>query len=264
MSKVIKAPIWKEDVHVIDVPSSKKTSQTEVPENSAFDAEAQERMLEEIAEKEQQVSRMLQEARVSCDIMRQEAQKEHDRLIADAQEEIERLRNQARDAGHQEGFDVGKKEGREQALREMQEAIKDANEKAMHTLKTAKEATVDYMVQAEQDVAEIVMHVAEKIIPQHFIDVPQVVLPVVKQALMKVKDQKEINIHVSPEGYELVLMARDEFRSLLPGGNAAIEIVSDESLQAGDCLIETPNGGVDARLSTQIELIKKAVQEVLT
>ena len=81
---------------------------------------------------------------------------------------------------------------------------------------------------------------------------------------MKVKDQKEINIHVSPEGYELVLMARDEFRSLLPGGNAAIEIVSDESLQAGDCLIETPNGGVDARLSTQLELIKKAVQEVLT
>lgn len=264
MSKVIKAPIWKEDVHVIDAPSPKRKSPEERSEDAGLDAEAQAHMLEEIAAKEQKANQMLQDAKVSCDIMRQEAQNECDKLMADAQEELENLKNQAREAGHQEGFEAGEKEGKEQALQEMQEAIKDANEKAMHTLKTAKEATADYMVRAEQDVAEIVIHVAEKIIPQHFIDVPQVILPVVKQALMKVKDQKEINIHVSPESYELVLMARDEFRSLLPGGNAAIEIVSDESLQAGDCLIETPNGGVDARLSTQIELIKKAVQEVLT
>ena len=262
MSKVIKAPVWKEDVHVIRAPSS-PGSPGEKAEETGLDAEAGMRMMAEIAEKEKKADQMLQDAKVSCDIMLQEAQSERDKLLSEARKEVEDLRSQAREAGHQEGFEEGKREGKEAALQEMKDAINEANEKAMHILQTAKEATADYMVQAEHDVAEIVMHVAEKIIPQHFIDVPQVVLPVVKQALMKVKDQKEIFIHVPPESYELVLMARDEFRSMLTGGNATIEVVSDESLHQGDCLLETPNGAVDARLSTQMELIRKAVQDIL-
>lgn len=262
MSKVIKAPVWKEDVHVIRAPSS-TGSHGEKAEEPGLDAEAGMRMMAEIAEKEKKADQMLQDAKVSCDIMLQEAQSERDKILSEARKEVEDLRSQAREAGHQEGFEEGKREGKEAALQEMKDAINEANEKAMHILKTAKEATADYMVQAEHDVAEIVMHVAEKIIPQHFIDVPQVVLPVVKQALMKVKDQKEIFIHVPPESYELVLMARDEFRSMLTGGNATIEVVSDESLHQGDCLLETPNGAVDARLSTQMELIRKAVQDIL-
>ena len=45
-------------------------------------------------------------------------------------------------------------------------------------------------------------------------------------------------------------------------GNASLEVLSDESLQPGDCILETPNGNVDARFATQLELIKKAVQDV--
>ena len=44
---------------------------------------------------------------------------------------------------------------------------------------------------------------------------------------------------------------------------STIEIKSDESMQPGDCLLETPDGSVDARLATQIELIKQAVQGVM-
>lgn len=262
MSKVIKAPIWKEDVHLIqNTPSGNIPAEAE--DAPSFDVEAQERMLAEIAAKEEQVSQMLEDARASCDRMREDARQEREKLLADAREEIASLREQAKEAGHREGFGEGQAEGREQALQEMKDAIRDANEKAMHTLQTAKDATDDYVKQAEHDIADVVMQVVEKILPQHFIDVPQVILPAVRQALLKVRDQKQIDIHVSPECYEFVLMARDEFRSMLTGGNAAIEVISDESLQAGDCLIETPNGAVDARLATQLELIKQAVQEIL-
>lgn len=264
MSKVIKAPIWQENVHVIESPNARKNDEKPVvAAEPSLDLEAQERMLDEIIAREERASRMLQEARVSCDIMRQEAQNEHDRLIAEANSKIDEIKKQAEEAGHEEGFEAGREEGKKQALREMQDAIQEANEKAMRTLQTAREATDDYLKQAEHDVAEVVMHVVEKVLPQHFLDVPQVILPAVKQALMKVKDQKNLEIHVAPDSYEFVLMARDEFRSMLTGGNAIIEVVSDESLQPGDCLIETTNGTVDARLATQMELIKKAVQEIL-
>ena len=103
----------------------------------------------------------------------------------------------------------------------------------------------------------------EKILPQHFLDAPQVILPVVREAINHVRDQKEIIIHVEPYSYDLVLMARPEFKSMLTDGTATIEVVSDEALKPGDCVIETPNGGVDARLSTQLDLLKRAVKTVL-
>ena len=34
-------------------------------------------------------------------------------------------------------------------------------------------------------------------------------------------------------------------------------------MNPGDCLIETPNGTVDARLATQIELVRQAVKNVM-
>ena len=106
------------------------------------------------------------------------------------------------------------------------------------------------------------MEVADKILPQHFTDVPQVILPLVRQAVLKVRDQSQIVIHVCPESYDMVLMAKAEFQSLLEG-NSVLTVKSDESLANGDCVIETPNGTVDARLATQLELIKKSVQDVM-
>ena len=77
------------------------------------------------------------------------------------------------------------------------------------------------------------------------------------------RDQKEIKVHVEPDSYDLVLMARGEFQSMLTDGTAIIEVISDEALKPGDCVIETPNGGVDARLSTQLDLMKSAIESVL-
>ena len=58
-------------------------------------------------------------------------------------------------------------------------------------------------------------------------------------------------------------MARDELRGIVTAGDSSLSITSDESLKPGDCLVETPNGSVDARLQTQIEQLKKAVREVM-
>ena len=142
--------------------------------------------------------------------------------------------------------------------------MRQANENAMKTLQDAKEATAEYFVRAEDDIVKVVMMAIEKILPQHFLDVPQVVLPVVREAIKYVRDQKEIKIHVEPESYDLVLMAKSEFQSMLTDGTAILEIISDDSLSPGDCVIETPNGGVDARLLTQIELMKNSIQSVLS
>ncbi len=262
MSRVIKAPVFQESVHVIET-TAKHVSEPSEEASVGIDLEEQARMMEEIEKKERQVEHLLESTKRSCDIMLQDAEEQHIRLMEKAKAEIEAMKEQERMRAHEEGFQQGLADGKARAVLDMQEEIRETNAKAERILQEAQEATKDYLRMAEHQVAEVVMAVVEKILPQHFIDVPQVVLPAVRQALLKVSDQKLIHIHVHPDCYEIILMARDEFRSMLTGGGADLQIVSDESLQPGDCMIETSNGTLDARLATQIELIRNAVQEIL-
>lgn len=262
MSRVIRGAVWKENPHCISTPKPPKPEVVADEENT-LDEAATQRMLAEIAAKEQRASDMLKDAQVNAEIIRQQAQTERDNMLAEAQQEIEQLKEQAQIAGRQAGYEAGHADGEAKAREEMQEILLQSTAQAEKTLQDAKNATRDYVQQAEKDITTIVMQIVEKILPQHFIDVPQIVLPLVQNAIYKVKDQKELIIHVPPDSYDIVLLARDEFRNLLTYGDAVIEIKPDESMKMGDCLIETPNGSVDARLATQIELIKQAVQEVM-
>ncbi len=215
-----------------------------------------------------------QEARDQAEKLKKEAQDirdaaqvEADKIIAEtkhqAEELLEQVHQEGFDAGHEEGVEQGIKDGKERIEEELADIVRKANEQAQKTIQDAKEQTSEYFIRAEDDIVKIVMMAIEKILPQHFLDVPQVILPVVREAIFRVRDQKEIKIHVEPYSYDLILMARTEFQSMLTDGTATIEIVSDEALKPGDCVIETPNGGVDARLSTQINLLKSAVENVL-
>ena len=195
------------------------------------------------------------------------AQKEAEKIVEDTRKEaeqlLEKVHKEGYDAGYDEGKEQGIKDGKKKIQDDMDDVIKEVNAKAEKTLQDAKEQTSEYFIRAEDDIAKVVMLAIEKILPQHFLDVPQVVLPVVREAINHVRDQKRIKVHVEPYSYDLVLMARSEFQSMLSDGTAIIEVVSDEALKPGDCVIETPNGGVDARLSTQIGLMKKSIQSVL-
>ena len=261
MSKVIKAAIWKDNPHLINTPEPPPPPAA--VESAAMDDETLSRMMAEIAAKEQRATEMIKEAKVNAEIIRQEAQAEHDRLLELAQQQIAELKEKAQQDGRKEGYEAGHEDGEQKVRGEMEAAIRTANAQAEKTLRDAKEASADYVQKAEKDITTIAMSVVEKILPQHFIDVPQVILPLVREAILKVKDQKELLIHVPPASYDLVLMARGEFRTLLTYGDATIEVLSDDSMKPGDCLVEPPSGSVDARLATQIEMLKQAVKDVM-
>ena len=233
--------------------------------------------IEEIEQKSKRTEEILQEAQETkaqakqikkqAQKIRDDARAESEKIVADTKKEAEKLLEQVRKEGYDDGFAEGReegiKDGQERIEDELADIVRQANDKAQKTIQDAKEQTAEYFIRAEDDIVKIVMMAIEKILPQHFLDVPQVVLPVVREAINNVRDQKEIKIHVEPYSYDLILMARSEFQSMMTDGTSIIEIVSDEALKPGDCVIETPNGGVDARLSTQLDLMKKAVQSVL-
>ena len=262
MSRVIKAAVWEENPHLIDVPPPPPPPREE-GEAEALSEEAVQNLLARIAEREQAMDERVKEAEIQVAVLHGEAEEERDRLLSEAQKQIENDRAEARAAGHAEGFAAGHAEGEAAVRAEMAELIRTTNAQAEKTLRDAHDAMRDYLMQAEEDIVSIAMTAVERILPQHFIDVPQMVLPIVRDAILRVKDQKEVIVHVPPDSYDFVLMARDELRGLLTAGDTNLTITSDEAMKPGDCLVETPNGSVDARLQTQIEQLKKAVREVM-
>ncbi len=220
-----------------------------------------------VADAKAEADKLIADAKVEAEQLVADAKAESEKLIADTQREAEELlkttRKEGYDAGYADGTADGIKDGTAKIERDLADTVRQANAKAQKTIQDAKEQTSEYFIRAEDDVVKVVMRAIDKILPQHFIDVPQVILPVVREAIRHVRDQKEIKVHVEPDSYDLVLMARGEFQSMLTDGTAIIEVISDEALKPGDCVIETPNGGVDARLSTQLDLMKSAIESVL-
>ena len=262
MSRVIKAAVWEENPHLIDAPPPPPPPRAE-GEEEGLTEEAVQNLLARIAEREQAMDERVKETEIRIAVLRGEAEEERERLLAEAHTKIEEECEAARARGHAEGFAAGHAEGEAAVREEMAELVRQTNAQAEKTLRDAHDAIRDYVVNAEQDIVSIAMTAVERVLPQHFIDVPQMVLPVVRDAILRVKDQKEILVHVPPASYDFVLMARDELRSVLTAGDTNLTITSDEGLKPGDCLVETPNGSVDARLQTQIEQLKKAVREVM-
>lgn len=218
--------------------------------------------LADVENKQAEIERLLNDTKLKCAMQEAEAQEKKRLLLEEAQTKIEAdaaaAMAAAKEQGQKDGYETGYQEGLNTAREEQRQAILEANAKAEKTIADAKADKINYLVEAEEQIAGMVLDIADKILPQHFIDVPQVILPLVRKAIMKIKDQPEIIVRVAPDQYDLLLLAKNEFKSLLEG-QGTLEVKSDETLSISDCVLESPAGNVDARLSVQLEAIRAAV-----
>lgn len=264
MSRVIKGAIYNDEPKFVAVPTMVVSANEEgaQAEEELMTPEAQEHMLAEIRHKEAKASQLLKDAQIQAEIVRQEAKAEADKLMLDTQDKVASLQEEAKKQGYEQGLAEGRETGAQQIREEQHQILVDANAGAERLLKEAQTACQDYITSAENTIAEMVLKIANKILPRHFIDVPQMILPLVQEAIQKVKDQPKVVVKVAPEAYELVMMAQSELQAQLEG-SGQLEVQSDGSLKAGDCLVESPNGVVDAGVATQLRLVEQAVRNVM-
>lgn len=294
MSRVIKAAQWETEPHLVKVVKLGPTVEELEAEAAAaaleeegselFERREAEReqaarqriadmeatmkaRLADVENKQAEIERLLNDTKLKCAMQEAEAQEKKRLLLEEAQTKIEAdsaaALAAAKELGSREGYEAGYQEGLKAAQDEQRQAILDANALAEKTIADAKADKLNYLVEAEEQIAGMVLDIADKILPQHFIDVPQVILPLVRKAVMKIKDQPEVIVRVSPDQYDLLLLAKNEFQSLLEG-QGTLEVKSDETLSVSDCVLESPAGNVDARLSVQLEAVKAAVRSRLS
>ena len=168
-------------------------------------------------------------------------------LISRAEEEAKIIKENA----SREGFNQGLMVARQQL-----ETFKTVIDEFMR----AKEESVAII---QDDVVEIAMEIAKKIIKKEASVDKNIVLSIISDVIKDIgKDEKHVIIKVHPDDANNV---RENLSELFPRlqSEARIIVETEESVEIGSCIVETKNGLVDARFSTQLEILQNAFKERL-
>lgn len=272
MSNVIKAthyvPI--DDKKVIQVAhaepiAAEPAQRTDGDEPAADEAEA---IREEIAEAMAAKERIIRDAESVAETVIAQASSEAKRLREDAQSEIDnwwrerRVEDeQAADNARKQGYEAGFKQGRDEAEARIRSEYEHLLGEARTIIEGAVAAKHQLIQESEPFLIELSCAIAEKIIARQLSVEPAWSIELIKKVLTRRREQGIITLCVSADHFQFVLDAREELM-LAVDSQAELQIIPDPTVHDRGCVIRSSFGSIDARIDTQLNEIKKALQQI--
>jgi len=156
--------------------------------------------------------------------------------------ELAALQQQAVDAGREEGLKQGRQTGEAQynaqleTLRSLLESVRGARQR--------------YVEDVADEAMEIVFLAVTKILGSGF-TTGEAAVAAVREAVRCCKERGRMLVKVAPRDFELLNAHRHE---LLESGSASeVELLADQQVKLGGCVLEGASGNLDARLETQLQ-----------
>lgn len=165
-----------------------------------------------------------------------------------AEDSAEAIRRESAAMGYAEGF----REGREHGFADVTKM-----------LAAARAQTISEFIRAKDVGITIGRRLAEKILGRMFELDPSVIADLALQALIASRPRGgTIVLRTHPEDLSRLTAEREAWLARLPMV-ADIRFVADASVDRGGCIVETPIGRLDARLSTQLDALESALREAM-
>lgn len=165
-----------------------------------------------------------------------EARAAAERIVAEARDEAERVRRKAEAEGRERGL---------QAVTEL--------------LVGARAAAARARAGAEAELRALAVRVAEKLLGRELKLDSSAVVDVTSEALQHAGQPRELVLRCAPEDLEALERGKPRLLERCRAAQA-VRFAADERVARGGCIIETELGIVDARLSTQLEAIERALK----
>jgi len=168
-----------------------------------------------------------------------EMKRAYEEGIANAEQEANRIREEA--AVERESILDEVVRLKEDALREYKEEIRNS----------------------EKEIIDLSLDIVEKIINYEVNRSDDYVLGIVKDALDKVLNKKDVILKLSTADYYTVL-SNKKYLVANVKGFGEIDIVQDESMDPGSCIVDTPLGVIDGSIQVRMDNIQKEVMRMIT
>ena len=162
-------------------------------------------------------------------------------LAAMLSEELAAVRDAARTEGYERGHAEAMKEARDK-VRGALEALD-----ALHG--AAEEAFATEAGQLTEACADIVGEAFFKLAGSALLERAAIV-GAVTEVLKRVRDERELRIHVNPQDLPVLRSAEAGIAASLPGRR--FTLLADGRVEAGGCMVESALGSLDGRLEVQL------------
>jgi flagellar biosynthesis/type III secretory pathway protein FliH len=120
----------------------------------------------------------------------------------------------------------------------------------------------EFFARIEPELVRLAVTIAEKVIGRELELRPETVVDLVQAATKRLRERELLRVSVNPRDLERVREARDDLLSAVEGIQR-LEIIEDRRVDPGGCVIESPNGTLDARIRTQLEEISRVLSELM-
>jgi flagellar assembly protein FliH len=167
----------------------------------------------------------------------------HSELVANQSRIEEQHKNKGYEAGFKNGCDKAEREEKDR-ISAFVSAIEVFNHRLSEDLGVMQKDSVLLAYEA------LVLIVGE-----HY-KTPEFMKAILESAVSKIVEKRNIKLHLSSADCNLVnqMLSSKVFQL-----GALVEVVADDRIKKGGCIIETENGMWDARLDSQLERIKDAL-----
>lgn len=172
--------------------------------------------------------------------------------------EMEALYSQKIKAAEQESYARGVAEGIQKGIEIQKNENLKPVQSLLHLIVELSEAKKKIIESSEEQILQLSIAVAEKVIHQEVTTNREVILGVLKQAIKNIVDRENMKIHIHPDDFHYIMEINPDFIKSFDGvKNVVLE--EDRSIGRGGALVETQFGEVDARLEQQYHEIKTAL-----
>ena len=195
-----------------------------------------------------------EEGQAQIDLLIGNANAEAEEIIAKANEEAEQIKKEAHDKGYGEGIYDGKQAAEKELFTHRNELEAEYAAK-----KEALEAEYAQLKKnLEPELVDTMLEVFKRVTKVFAEDKDDLILTLVNSVMKNAELSREFTIRVSEEEYGYI----DANRDLIYGSASPdyhIEIVKDNKIERGHCIIETDAGVFDCSLDIQL---KNLIQEI--
>ena len=160
-------------------------------------------------------------------------------------------------------------EGMEKAKIESESIIEQAKAEYENILdeivKVKEDAINEYKNEVksnEKEIIDLAMDIAEKIINYEVDKSDNYIIGIVEDAVNRVVNKKDVTVRLSTQDY-YTIQANKKLLVSRVKGFGEIELIQDESLDMGNCIVDTPLGVIDGSLQVRMDNIQREIKKLL-
>lgn len=176
------------------------------------------------------------------------------------EEEVEPFKRQLEES-YARGFAEGQQKIRRDLEKDFTDKMLKKYEEVYNILVKYDEKIEEFESSFEKLVVDTAVEIARKIVKREIENV-NVIDENLRNALNKIVGANEVKIKLNPGD---LLQLNESSKNIISSNSfSRIKFEGDDSIEKGGCFVETEIGSVDARISTQINELKKVLDESIT